>query len=84
VLKVKHSNSKAEDAEYVEPDEHVYEEVIFNTNLQPEHKGQGHPVPRLEISPPLVNSQKLRWVDIEEVVTSGLLGKYKCQVVFVF
>jgi hypothetical protein len=72
---VTHSNSKPEDPEYIEPDEHVYEEVIFHTKLKPEHKEQRHATPRLEISPPLVNSQQLRWADIEAVVASGLLGK---------
>lgn len=72
---MKQTNSKVEDSVNEEPKEHAYEEVTFCTKLQPNTKGQRRSVPRLEISPPLVNSQQLRWVDIEEVVTSGLLGK---------
>jgi len=72
---VKHSNSEEEDSIYVEADEHVYEEIIFHKKLQPESDEQEGSVPELEISPPLGNNRQLRWVDVPEVASSGLLGK---------
>ena len=72
---MKHSNTKVEESIYVEADEHVYEEIIFHTKLQPESDGEEDSVPRLEISPPLGNNRQLRWVDVAEVANSGLLGK---------
>jgi len=72
---VKHSNTKAEETIYIEADEHVYEEIHFYTQLQPEGGGQKGSVPRLEISYPFGFDKQLRWVDDAEVVNSGLLGK---------
>lgn len=72
---MKHSNTKREESIYVEADEHVYEEINFYTQLQPEDDGQEDSVPGLEISPPLGNNKQLRWVDDAEVANSGLLGK---------
>lgn len=71
---MKHSNSKIEENIYIEADEHVYEEIHFYTQLQPESDGQEGSVPGLEISQPLGYNQ-LRWVDDAEVANSGLLGK---------
>jgi hypothetical protein len=60
---------------YIEPDEHVYEEITFYEQHQPESNGQKCSVPGLEESQPLGNNQHLQWVNIAEVANSGLLGK---------
>jgi hypothetical protein len=72
---VQRSNAEAEESVYIEADEHIYEEINFRTNRQPENGEQEDSVPELEISKPSGNIQKLRWVDVAEVANSGLLGK---------
>ncbi|PNF38631.1 hypothetical protein B7P43_G02311 [Cryptotermes secundus] len=70
---VKDSNTKAEENIYTEPEEHIYEEINFPMQLQPRRNDKEISIPKLEISKPSGSSQRLRWVDINEVVRSGLL-----------
>jgi hypothetical protein len=72
---VKHSTTNVEENIYIEPDEHIYEEITFYSKLQQESNGKNDSVPRLEISKPSGNNQQVRWVNIIEVANSGLLGK---------
>ena len=77
LLKVEYSNTEAKESIYVEADEHVYEEINFFKKFEPESDGQEDSVPEQEIyiSQPWGNKQQLRWVDVAEVASSGLLGK---------
>ncbi|PSN56763.1 hypothetical protein C0J52_00026 [Blattella germanica] len=63
---------KSEDNIYIEPEEHVYEEIgdylKTGTNDKPEEKA-----PAMEIGKPSGTSQRVRWADIPEVMESGLL-----------
>jgi hypothetical protein len=72
---VKHSKTNVEENVYIEPDEHVYEEITFYSKGQPKSNGKNVSVPILEISKPSGNNQHMRWVDTTEVANSGLLGK---------
>lgn len=70
---VKHSNTKVEENIYTEPDEPVYEEINFPLKPEPQSNDKEVSIPRLEISKPFGSSQRVRWVDITEVMRSGLL-----------
>lgn len=74
---MKHSKTKVEENIYVEPDEHIYEEITFYSTPEPESNEKEVSVPTLNISKPAGNTQQLRWVDCKEVADSGMLGKYK-------
>jgi hypothetical protein len=77
--KVKRSKTKAEEGIYTEP-EHIYEEITFCLEPKTKSNETEVSVPSMEVSKPSGSSQRGRWVDITEVINSGLLGKLEyCQ-----
>jgi hypothetical protein len=74
LLKVKRSNSKAEKNIYTET-EHIYEEITSCLEPKTQCNETEVSVANMEISRPSGSSQRGLWVDIIEVINSGLLGK---------
>ncbi|XP_021937689.1 uncharacterized protein LOC110838638 [Zootermopsis nevadensis] len=71
---VKHSNAKVEENIYTET-EHIYEEINFCLKPKTQRNETEVSVADMEMKRPSGSSQRGLWVDIKEVIDSGLLDK---------
>ncbi|KAJ9588308.1 hypothetical protein L9F63_018321, partial [Diploptera punctata] len=65
--------SRQDETLYTEPDEHVYEEIEDYLKTETKTDLEEMSASNMEISKPSGSSERVHWVDISEVIHSGLL-----------